>query len=272
MATLFALGLSPYLLVALRAEAPGTRERMAYIAAVDFWDLAFAYGWADYAGEWGRYGYDLWGSFGGAGLAIGLVGSVHLWRRDRGLAVGLLAMFAANAVFFTAYRAADKQLMFAPTYLLWSLWLGLGLHALGRWVAATAGPGSRWPALLRAGVLLGAMAMIGINYRYVDLSDDWRVRTAAERSLAGLEDRAVLLAGSWVDYHPVKYLQEVEGRRPDVTVVDVQAATPARLAAMVGAWIDDRPVYLIGSQRVDLAAFRHDWQAACACNRLRRRD
>ena len=77
------------------------------------------------------------------------------------------------------------------------------------------------PTPLIAGASLLAAAVIGMNYADSDRSDLWLVEDAATNLLESLPQDAVVISGLWDFWLSGSwYLQEVEGVRPDVAVID----------------------------------------------------
>lgn len=165
--------------------------------------------------EVGLYVWRLWSNFIGLGALLGVVGLAEGLRRKPALHAGLLLMLLTHTIFFLFYRAADKELMFLPTYLIWSVWIVLG----SRWAVRDINRSltRRWA--MPAWVLLMFMVIgtLGLNFGRVDLSRDRSARISAERILKHMPDGATYL-GTWADVPVLEYLQIVERRWPDVTV------------------------------------------------------
>ena len=273
MLSFFALGLAVYLYLPLRyaAHPPAVgampiragswQEVLDIASARTFWGLMFAYGWPEIGGQVADYLYCLWGNFMGIGLVIGVWGGIVSARKRRHLVVGLALMFLANVVFFAAYGAGDKRIMFLPSYVIWAIWIGLGfdwlldqMDSLSKRMA-----GARpWRIVISA--LLPGLAVVAllVNYQYADLSGDWRTYNQATRVFDTVEPGAYVLATSWFKVAPLEYLHVVEQRRLDVTVLNVNELPVSELYGLLEAEAGIRPFYRrFGASRVAFRAGRN---------------
>jgi hypothetical protein len=286
MLALLALGLSVYLYLPLRyaaqARAAGAmqiqaaswQETINIVSGRAFWGLVFAYRGAEIWPQVADYLYCLWGNFLGVGLLLGLVGCVAAFRRWRHLTIALALIFLANAVFFIGYGAADKRIMFLPTYLVWAVWLGLGYDRFADWADSLAKDASgleRWPKAVQ--VLFPCLVMVAlvVNFPHADLSDDRRTYEQAARILETVEPGAYVLATHWFEVAPLGYLKVVERRRPDVTVLHGYEITPAELAALIESEGDAHPFYSTADPGwlAGAARYRLEYIQECDCYRIR---
>jgi hypothetical protein len=232
----------------------------------------FAYGWPEIGGQIADYAYCLWGNFLGIGLAIGALGGiVTAWRR-RHLAAGLTLIFLANAIFYVGYGAGDKRIMFLPTYVIWAIWIGLGLDRILDQIDALLERGADarlWRAAVSSLLPGLAVAALLVNYPFADLSDDWRTYQRATRLLDEVEPGAYVLATSWFEVAPLEYLHVVEGRRRDVTVLNRSEVPFLEVYSLIDIHGDAHPFY--STDEVDWLAARYElmYIEACDCYRIR---
>ena len=147
--------------VRARRHAPRDRSGDAssglwhHVSAAEFRAEAFAYGPRGPWREFGQFGWWLAGTFLVVGLPLGVAGIVRQWRTDRALLVLLAGMALPVAIFFINYGAIDKEFMFLPVYVVWSLWMVAGMD----WTlsAAEIAPGSAFA--------LAALALPGDDAR-----------------------------------------------------------------------------------------------------------
>lgn len=219
-----------------------------HVSAAEFRSEAFAYGPVDAAGELGQFGGWLIGTFLFVGLPLGIAGMVRQWQSDRALLMLLAGMALPIAVFFSNYGALDKEFMFLPVYVVWSLWMIVGMD----WTlsAADVAPGS---ALALAALAL-PLLLLAINAPRVSLRGDHAVR---ERGEAMLESTAAnaLIVGRFSDTAPLQYLQRVEGQRADVRVVNTWTAEPRLVRDLADANVGRSPFYLTQEDRALCAEF-----------------
>jgi hypothetical protein len=283
-----AAGLIPYIYLPLRAAAQPELDYVRDYYGVNlgtlgglFWMVsgqayrffAFSYSAGDYLREVGAFGGFLWRNFTGVGIVLGAVGCVVLSRRKGVVPIGLGWVFVSTVLFFSGYGVSDKNTMFLPAYLVWAVWISVGVLASLEWASK---PGRAWrPAPRIAKALVGTVAValvtttVGLNWRQADMSHSTEVEALARRTLAAVEPDAVVL-GSWSTAVVLEYLQQVEGLRPDVTVFNTsrfevaeyyrlwKAEVPYEQAveeifaierAFVRMVYDKRPVYGIGYDR-----------------------
>jgi hypothetical protein len=266
-----AFGLSLYLALPLRAAAaPAFNYAGVYDAAARFHpaDLSdpaqliglvtgrqfagqmLGYDRQGWLGEAGRFGRQLMQSFFAVGLGPGLLGVALLLRRDRALGAALLLMFALSAGFYIGYRVVDKDTMFLPVYLIWALWVGLGYQRLLAWL----GPGRESWSLGALIVVLAACALCW-NWPLVDRSNDWSARQRGEAVLASLAPGALVL-GYWETAPIVEYLQLVEGRRPDVQVINRFLIGEEAMLALIEREASRRPIYIDTPNSAIIGALR----------------
>jgi len=197
-------------------------------------------------------------------VPIGFVATVV--RRPRyalltGVGVGLTCFFAAS------YQNADiGRYYLGPILMAWT-WLAiLAAVAIDRLRAAIGTSPAPTDGLSPAGATLGfliALAMLGpaildvpARLAEVDESHDRLAATWVDRALALMEPDAVIV--SWWSFStPLWYAQRVEGRRPDLTIIDDRTRLDEGLGGIndvIDANLGRRPVYVIRSDPNEVAS------------------
>jgi hypothetical protein len=219
------------------ADLASWRGFWDHVSASAFRADAFAYGPAGALAEAGRFAWWLAGSFLGVGVVLGLAGIVRLWQTDRALLVLLAGVALPVTLFFINYGAIDKRFMFLPAYVVWALWVAVGLE----WLldAAEVPAGSWWAA----GVLALPLIALAVNWPLVTLRGERGVRDEAQQFLARVAPGGIVY-GRFTDVAPLQYLQQVEGQRPDVRLVNSWTADPGFLVDLAEANVGLRPFYL----------------------------
>jgi hypothetical protein len=218
-----------------------------HVSAAAFRGDAFAYGPVGMLRETGTFVVRLSGSFLLVGIPLGVAGIVRQWRADRAALLLIAGTALPVTVFFINYGALDKEFMFLPAYAAWALWLVAGLDwMLDAFVAADA---PRTTALAISGLALTLpAAAFAVNVALVSLHGERAVRNDAEQFLDGLPQGA-LVYGRFTDVAPYQYLQQVEGRRTDVALVNAWTVDDATLARLAAANVGSRPFFLAGDER-----------------------
>jgi hypothetical protein len=161
---------------------------------------------------------------------------------------------------------------FQPIYLMLAIWLGIGADAalqlasrLGQTRQLSLLTESRRIALTAALLLGLPLILFSRSFSILDRSTDFDARDYARYVLDAVEPNAVILADFW-SWAPLRYLQVVDGVRPDVSVTNLlsqpnldQKAVAAELlrngaAVYVSLGIDDSPRLRLDKSQLQLIA------------------
>ncbi len=254
----FLLGLIPYLYLPLRAAANPpvnfatyynidltTPYGMWWMVSGQAWFFIFGYPWQQIPGEFAKFFVFLWRNFFGVGVILGVLGSASLSRKSRGQAVSLLALFAANVLFFVNLRVPDKDTMFLPAYLIWALFIANGLEAVQRWTGQAVEKG--WLLSITKpilGVLLLSIvpAALIFNWQWVDMSRARGPSLFAEQVLTSADPNSMIMA-EWSAAAVLEYYQVVDGRRPDLVIYDRSRHGIARLYELSRSGMPTEEIY-----------------------------
>lgn len=232
------------------------------------------------AAQWALFlGYQ----FPGPALLLGLAGIVLCWHRvRRDVTIFLVLLYLVPAAFAFSYQVGDRYVFFLPSYLAFTIWLGIGIDALlETWTTRRSGAPVSAPLLLGMAILLIAlpvttyrltpdvMAHLGLafrngrpapgpNSRYLLLwppkAGYTDARIYAEAALASAPAGALLLADP-ILAAPLLYLQRTENTRPDVAVRyccwDIDAVLQANTDRPIALADDDPTIYPIDRLRRD---------------------
>ncbi|MBU0742235.1 DUF2723 domain-containing protein [bacterium] len=178
-------------------------------------------------------------------IFLGLLGMIHAVWRARPWAWMLLVNYLINAdilnfyLNFSDHEVRERDYFFFAGFLFFAVFIGLGAAALLRYLAGPLGragrqlgPGDR-PAPIRvkatvavvAGLLivLPALPLAPGHAKWFehDRTDNAVAREYAWNLMAGLDPDSIVFTNGDNDTFPLWYLQEVEGFRRDVTVVNL---------------------------------------------------
>lgn len=198
--------------------------------------------------------------FGAIGVVLGIVGfAAMMWRKREVWArlVLLVGGLAATILFASIYHIGDIFHYYIPAYLVWAMWIGIGLSTLidlfpRRLTADRRQLFTAFCSLcvLTAFLLLGFQLVS--NYSSADRSHETQAREQWTRTLrvsAPIPQNAILISDNRDEMMPLWYMQYVENVRRDVVGL-FPIITPAPEHQNIGRLTDSvldtgRPVYFI---------------------------
>jgi len=160
-------------------------------------------------------------------LLLGLIGlffHLNTSKRDT-LVVALLFFMTGIAIVLYLnqypYQPRERDYAFAGSFYAFAIWIGLGVLGLYTWVKKYMGENKFIAAGITVATLLlvpGIMAQQGWDDH--DRSGKYAGRDLGMNYLASCDPNAVLITNGDNDTFPLWYVQEVEGFRTDVRVVN----------------------------------------------------
>ncbi|MEM6646478.1 MAG: DUF2723 domain-containing protein [Bacteroidota bacterium] len=165
----------------------------------------------------------------GLPLLLGLLGLLYHIRRDPRMAFSVGVLFLITGVGLVLYlneiprTPRERDYIYVASFFAFAMWIGLGALALveaaRRWLTVLP------PRPLLAGLVTVLLLVPGWmllqNYDDHDRSGNVLGRDFAYNLLMSVDDDAILFTGGDNDTYPLWYLQNVEGVRRDVTVVNL---------------------------------------------------
>jgi len=222
---LFLLGLSLYLFIPLRwpalneGKAMAVGDFLAYISGGQFHGALRLAGYRDPA-RWRIVGRVLHQAFGWPGIALAVAGVLRLTLR-RPWALTLTGLtFAAYCAYGLSYYVPDIAVFLIPAHVILAIWMGVGAVWLAELVGSLVfSPGGAWWP-----IALTLFALMPLNLAWANLSaadrskDQGRYAWGSYALNQPLEPGSAILADT-EKFAPLYYLQQVEGRRPDLNMV-----------------------------------------------------
>jgi hypothetical protein len=153
------------------------------------------------------------------GVLLVLMGAVALWRWQRLLSLCLLVSTVVLTMWNLGYDAPDLVTFFVPVWLALGIWLGVGVATAADAVSRMLAKQARWlPVVVTAAaLLLVPVSMVQTNWLTCNRHGEWRAYDEQAALLASLPRDAIYI--TMIDDFILLYLQRVEGRRPDVTML-----------------------------------------------------
>jgi len=200
--------------------------------------------------------------FGVAGLGLGLLGVVRLALPSSGQASRRVLLFlglaySAVVAFTLFYHIGDIQVLYTPSYILFALWMGVGMAWLLEVVRSARFSDSSFLGRALSCGLIALFALLPLgslwnNYSSVDRSGDYAARHWAEAILSQpIPEGAILISNDRNEITPLLYLQYVEGQRPDLlTMFPLMLPSDeySNVVRVIDGVLDvDRPLLLVKS-------------------------
>ena len=175
------------------------------------------------------------------GLVLTLLGLARVAGRDRALAALLALGYLAALVFCVLFFVQDVEVFLLSGHLLMALLIGEGVMLLAGLASRTAK--QPWiPALAGTAMLALPLILFAQNLAPIRAANTTLPERAARATLAQELPPGSLLLADWEAVEPLRYLQTIEGVRPDIEVrtlnedvvrQDVDAALGAGRAAFL---------------------------------------
>jgi hypothetical protein len=153
---------------------------------------------------------------------LGLVGLASAYKRDRTAFWFLLLIVIADLAYSLSYEIAeDKDAYYLPAFIAIAIAAGFGIRWLIQFARARR-------ALMRTPYMVGTIAVVFMsatafasnwpfnNRRHYFVADDY-----VENLFSTIAPDGLLLTQDWQVVSPMFYAQEIEQRRRDVKVVDI---------------------------------------------------
>ena len=173
-------------------------------------------------------------------LLLGLVGILTCRKRSRAVRIALWAAFLLGGVLLNiylnhpCYEPRERDYAYVLSFYAFAIWIGIGTDAF----ATRVSPRFAWLPLL-APVLMA----VG-NWSDHDRSRCHSVRDIAAAHLESCDPDAILITLGDNDTFPLWYMQQVEGVRRDVQVLNVGLAGWSQVLTTVRDNMGVRPVYV----------------------------
>ena len=181
-------------------------------------------------GSWQDAGVD-WKRTYGIPLILGFIGIFYHFRKDWKLALTFFTMFLIMGVVLALYQnqqqpqPRERDYFYGGAYYVWALWIGLGVFGLIEYIREYL----KSPRAFRlaAGGTLAVLTLavpinlMKINWFEHDRSQNYVAWDYSYNMLQSCKQDAILFTNGDNDTFPVWYLQDVEGVRRDVRVVNL---------------------------------------------------
>lgn len=160
-------------------------------------------------------------------LILGIVGMVwHFKRRKTDASIiALLFFFTGIAIVLylnqTPLEPRERDYAFTGSFYAFSIWIGLGVLPLWVWFGKRINTRTAVLAAISLGLLAAPILMAAEGWNDHDRSGRLVAHDLSKNYLESLAPNAILFTYGDNDTYPLWYMQEVEGVRPDVRLVNL---------------------------------------------------
>ena len=159
-------------------------------------------------------------------LILGFLGLVFQFNRDRndGIIVGLLFFFTGTAIVLylnnTPLQPRERDYAYAGSTYAFAVWIGLGVLMVADWFRKVLK--GNMPAIAASMICILAVPvlMAAKEWDDHDRSQKTIARDHAYNMLMSCDKNAILLTYGDNDTYPLWYLQEIEGIRTDIRIIN----------------------------------------------------
>ncbi len=159
-------------------------------------------------------------------LILGLIGLLFSFQKDPKNASVILLLFFFTGIAIvmylnqTPYQPRERDYAYAGSFYAFSIWIGIGATAVYYFFSRRI---KKILALIITALLVLPVPLIiaAENWDDHDRSGKYTARDAAKMYLDSCEENAILFTYGDNDTFPLWYMQEVEGYRTDVKVVNL---------------------------------------------------
>src|SRR2546425_4999872 len=219
-------------------KPPIIQRQADLFSQIGMWVTYFGWQWAHDWGERLQAGFAV--IFGG----LGVLGAYRHWKADRRQAAAMMALmltFTLLLIFYLNFKygywradrstpereVRERDYFFICSFALWGIWVGMGLATLMEgvqeaFVVRVPDTQRRW--LLATPLLAVALVPLLGNHLSASRAKETLARDFAYDLLQSVEPYGILVTAGDNDTFPLWYAQEVEGIRPDVTVINLSLA------------------------------------------------
>lgn len=163
-------------------------------------------------------------------LFLGLLGMFFHFKKHSETAFVTLILFlftglAINVYLnITPYQPRERDYAYVGSYYSFAIWIGLGVYAIYEFLASKTNARVSAIVATLASFMLVPVIMVKANWDDHDRSGRYTARDFATDYLNSCAPNAIIFTNGDNDTFPLWYVQEVEGIRTDVRVVNLSLA------------------------------------------------
>jgi hypothetical protein len=190
----------------------------------------------------------IWPQLTPLGALLALMGGIRLWYRDRAAAALLCTGYLLVVLFCTLFFVQDVEVFLISAHVVAALLLGEGAMLLAGMTTGHRPPATeaRIRSVVGFALLLLPMFLASRNLAPIRAANSTASEAVARSILAQPLPQGALLIVDWDAVEALRYLQAIEGQRPDIEVRPLNADVVRQDAA--AALSAGRAAYLLRPQ------------------------
>ncbi len=159
-------------------------------------------------------------------LILGLIGLFYHIKKDKQFSFIVFLLFFMTGLAIIIYlnqkptEPRERDYAFAGSFYAFAIWIGLGVMALSDWISKKAPKMITVSVVTLACLLLVPGIMAKENWDDHDRSKKYAARDFSENYLDSCDKNSILITSADNDTFPLWFLQEVEGKRTDMRVLN----------------------------------------------------
>ena len=155
-------------------------------------------------------------------LFLAVAGLANAYKRDRTAFWFLLLIVLADLAYSLSYEISeDKDAYYLPAFISIAIAAGLGIRWLIQLGASGRSPLWRPYVAAATAIVLTSATAFAANWPFNNRRQDFIADDYVENLFSTIAPDGVLLTQDWQVVSPMFYVQEIERRRPDVKVLDI---------------------------------------------------
>ncbi len=172
-----------------------------------------------------------WKPFFGIPFFLGFIGAFTQWRKQPKMAFAMTAMFITMGLLLALYQnqqepqPRERDYFYVGSFFVFSLWIAFGIlgviDSIRKIVRARRAADVAAYGVLVLALIFVPIRMAQANFRTANRSGNYIARDYSYNTLQSCEPDAILVTQGDNDTFPLWYLQDVEGIRRDIRVVNL---------------------------------------------------
>ena len=162
----------------------------------------------------------------GIPFILALIGLVFHAKRDIKSFYVLLVLFLFTGLALKIYlnerpfEPRERDYALVGSFYVFAMWIAFGIYAIFDWIKQYLAPKVAIPVVLVVCLLASPVLMAKENWDDHDRSDKYTALAMAKAYLDSCEQNAILFTIGDNDTFPLWYMQEIEGYRTDIRIVN----------------------------------------------------